>query len=91
MVQAIPGQSVLLAVATCIQKTSCHCRYLCGALQRDHLWPGSRRTLQEKILMIGLLFGLPMAVVFARRDWEHAVGAHYMINMFPTLMVFLET
>jgi hypothetical protein len=52
---------------------------------------GHGGTLQEKILMIGLLFGLPMAVVFARRDWEHAVGAHYMINMIPTLMVFLET
>jgi hypothetical protein len=32
-----------------------------------------------------------MAVAFARRDWEHAVGAHYMINMIPWLMVFLET
>jgi hypothetical protein len=52
---------------------------------------GHGGTLQERILMIGLLFGLPMAVVFARRDWEHAVGAHYMINMIPTLMVFLET
>ena len=39
----------------------------------------------------GLLYGLPMAVVFARRDWEHAVGAHYMINMIPWTMVFLET
>jgi hypothetical protein len=52
---------------------------------------GHGGTLQERFLMIGLLFGLPIAVVFARRDWEHAVGAHYMINMIPTLMVFLGT
>jgi hypothetical protein len=32
-----------------------------------------------------------MAAIFARRDWEHAVGAHYMVNMIPWLMVFLET
>jgi len=48
------------------------------------------RTL-EGFLTTGLLYGLPMAVTFARRDWEHAVGAHYMINMIPWLMVFLET
>ena len=42
-------------------------------------------------LVTGLLFGLPMAVVFTRRDFEHAVGAHYMINMIPTFMVFLES
>jgi hypothetical protein len=29
--------------------------------------------------------------VFARRDWEHAVGAHYMVNMIPLVIVFLET
>ncbi len=45
----------------------------------------------ERFLAPGLLYGLPMAVVFARRDWEHTVGAHYMINMIPTLMVFLRT
>ncbi|MEW5871044.1 MAG: CPBP family glutamic-type intramembrane protease [Chloroflexota bacterium] len=50
---------------------------------------GHGGTLQERFLMIGLLFGLPMAAIFARRDWEHAVGAHYMINMIPALMVFL--
>ena len=38
------------------------------------------------LLGAGLGYGLPMAVVFARRDWEHAVGAHYMINMVPWLM-----
>ena len=42
-------------------------------------------------LVTGLLYSVPMAVVFVRRDWEHAVGAHYMINMVATLMAFLET
>jgi hypothetical protein len=51
---------------------------------------GHDRTL-DKFLTTGLLYGLPMAVVFVRRDWEHAVGAHYMVNMIPWLMVFLET
>jgi len=51
---------------------------------------GHGRTL-EKFLTTGLLYGLPMAVIFARRDWEHAVGAHYMINMIPWVMVFIET
>lgn len=48
-------------------------------------------TLLDRILIIGLLYGLPMAVIFAKRDWEHAVGAHYMINMIPWVMVFLES
>jgi hypothetical protein len=52
---------------------------------------GHTGTLLERFLIIGLLYGLPMAVVFARRDWEHAVGAHYMINMIPWVMVFSET
>ncbi len=52
---------------------------------------GHGGTLLENLLITGLLYGLPMAAVFARRDWEHAVGAHYMINMIPTVMVFLET
>ena len=52
---------------------------------------GHGGTLLENFLITGLLYSVPMAVVFARRDWEHAVGAHYMINMIPTLMVFLET
>jgi hypothetical protein len=38
----------------------------------------------------GLGYGLPLAVVFARRDWEHAVGAHYTINMVPWLMALLR-
>jgi hypothetical protein len=52
---------------------------------------GHGGTLLENLLSTGLLYGLPMAVIFVRRDWEHAVGAHYMINLIPTLMVFLET
>lgn len=52
---------------------------------------GHGGTFLERLLGPGLLYGLPMAVVFARRDWEHAVGAHYMINMIPWLVVFLET
>lgn len=44
----------------------------------------------DRLLTTGLLYGLPMAVVFARRDWEHAIGAHYMINMIPWLRVYLE-
>ena len=52
---------------------------------------GHGGTYLERFLVTGLLYGLPMAVVFARRDWEHAVGAHYMINMIPTMMFFLES
>jgi hypothetical protein len=44
----------------------------------------------DTFLTTGLLYGVPLAAVFAMRDWEHAVGAHYMINMIPTLAVFLE-
>ncbi len=45
----------------------------------------------EQFLVTGLLYGVPMAAMFARRDWQHAVGAHYMVNMIPWLMVFLAT
>jgi hypothetical protein len=41
------------------------------------------------LLGAGLGYGLPMAVIFARRDWDHAVGAHYMINMMPWLAAWL--
>jgi hypothetical protein len=50
---------------------------------------GHGHTLHN-FLTTGMLYGLPMAVVFIKRDWEHAVGAHYMINMIPWLMVFLS-
>ncbi len=51
---------------------------------------GHGGTLLDRVLTTGLLYGLPIAVVFARRDWEHAVGAHYMTNMIPWVMVFLN-
>lgn len=51
---------------------------------------GHGRTV-ERFLTTGLLYGVPMAVVFAKRDWEHAVGAHYTVNMIPWLTVFLES
>lgn len=51
---------------------------------------GHGRTL-ERFLTTGLLYGVPMAVLFARRDFEHAVGAHYMVNMIPWAAVFLES
>ena len=44
----------------------------------------------HNFLTTGLLYGLPMAVIFARRDWAHAVGTHYMVNLIPVVMVFLE-
>lgn len=52
---------------------------------------GHGGNLMDRFLTTGLLYGLPMAVIFAMRDWEHAVGAHYMINMIPWIMVFWET
>ncbi len=45
----------------------------------------------ERFLVTGLLYGVPLAAIFARHDWEYAFGAHDMVNMFPWLMVFLET
>jgi hypothetical protein len=50
---------------------------------------GHGRCLHN-LLTTGLLYGVPMAALFARRDWEHAVGAHYMVNFIPVLIVFLE-
>jgi len=50
---------------------------------------GHDRTM-ERFLTTGLLYGVPMAAVFARRDFEYAVGAHYMVNFIPWVMVFLE-
>lgn len=43
----------------------------------------------ESFLVTGLLYGVPLAVVFVEHDWEHAVGAHYVINMIPAMVVFL--
>lgn len=50
---------------------------------------GHGRTL-EVFLTTGLLYGVPLAATFVRRDWEHTVGAHYIINMIPWTMVFLS-
>ncbi len=50
---------------------------------------GHGRTL-DQLLGAGLAHGLPMAVIFARRDWEHAVGAHYMINLVPWVMALVR-
>jgi hypothetical protein len=47
-------------------------------------------STSDGFLVTGLLYGLPMAVAFVSRDWEHAFSAHYMTNMIPWLMVFLE-
>jgi hypothetical protein len=52
---------------------------------------GHSGPLLDRFLITGMLYGLPLAVVFARRDWEHAIGAHYMVNMISWVMVFLET
>ena len=52
---------------------------------------GHSGTLLDRFLITGLLFGVPLSVIYVRRDWEHATGAHYMINMIPLIMVFLET
>jgi len=45
----------------------------------------------RRFLTTGVLHGVPMAALFARRDWEHAVGAHYMVNLIPFLVIFLES
>jgi hypothetical protein len=50
---------------------------------------GHGRTT-ERFLVTGLLYGVPFAALFARRDWEHAVGAHYMVDMIPWLMLILK-
>jgi hypothetical protein len=43
----------------------------------------------DRLLTTGLMYGLAMAAAFARRSYEHAVGAHYMVNFIPWVMVFL--
>jgi len=44
----------------------------------------------KHFVLTGLCYGVPMAVVLATRDWEHAVGAHYIINLVPWVMTFLK-
>lgn len=52
---------------------------------------GHGGNLMDRFLTTGLLYGFPMAVIYVRRNWEYAVGAHYMINFIPWIMVFLDT
>ena len=49
---------------------------------------GHGRTVGN-LVFAGLLYGLPFSVVFARRDLEHAVGAHYMVNFVNWVLAFL--
>jgi hypothetical protein len=51
---------------------------------------GHGRTAGQ-LLLTGMGYGVPMAIVFVRRDWEHAVGAHYIVNMAPWLLALLRT
>jgi Type II CAAX prenyl endopeptidase Rce1-like len=51
---------------------------------------GHGRSL-DTFLFTGLLYGVPFAVIFTKRDWEHAVAAHYMVNLIPWVMVLFET
>jgi len=51
---------------------------------------GHSGSLMDRFLTTGMLYGIPLAVIYAKRDWEHAVGAHYMINFISWIMVFLE-
>lgn len=44
----------------------------------------------DSFFTTGLLYGLPMAAAFSQRDWEHAVGGHYMVNMIPMVTVFFR-
>lgn len=52
---------------------------------------GHNGSFFEKFFITGLLFGLPLALNFSKRDVEHAIGGHYMINMIPTILAFMET
>jgi hypothetical protein len=62
----------------------------CAALCSATVFGLSHGYTLYEFLVTGLLFGLPMAVAFVSRDWEHAFSAHYMTNMIPFLMMFLE-
>jgi hypothetical protein len=44
----------------------------------------------DNLLTTGLLYGVPMAAVFAKRNWEHAVGAHFMVNLPSWIVAMLE-
>ena len=51
---------------------------------------GHNGSLFDRIAITGLLYGLPLAVTFSKRDYEHALGGHYMINMIPAIMAFFD-
>ncbi len=40
------------------------------------------------LIVTGLLYGLPMSFIYVKRNLEYAIGAHFMINMIPWLMVY---
>lgn len=52
---------------------------------------GHGGLLIDRFLITGLLFGVPLGVIYVRRDWEHAAAAHYMIDLIPWIMVYFET
>jgi hypothetical protein len=46
------------------------------------------RWTSVTVFETGLLFLLPMAALFIKRDWEHAVGFHYAVNLIPMVVAF---
>ena len=40
-------------------------------------------------LIIGMLYGVPMGMLFAKKDLEHAIGYHYFIDLIRFLVAFL--
>jgi hypothetical protein len=42
------------------------------------------------LLITGLIYLLPMAVLFIKRDWEQAVGAHYVVNLISFLAILFR-
>ncbi len=45
----------------------------------------------DTLLTTGFLYGLPMSAVFAKRNWEYAVGAHYIINMISWIAAYQQS
>jgi len=42
------------------------------------------------MLLMGLLYGVPMAMLFIKRDLEHAVGYHFFIDFLRYLVALLQ-
>lgn len=40
-------------------------------------------------LIIGMLYGVPMGMLFVKKDLEHAIGYHYFIDLIRFLVAFL--